>query len=87
MTAKTTLRKEQDVQAAREVAPIANWVKPSRSQISLPTDFKPTFERIYELEHQLQAERAEKEALQKQLSSTIRRMDQLKDRLASRGQA
>jgi hypothetical protein len=81
MNTQRTLQTERAVKAAREVAPISNWVKPSKKEITLPTPIRPTFERIGELEILLEAERQEKFILQNQLARAIARIDQLRDKL------
>lgn len=81
MDTQRTLRTERAVQAARKVAPISNWVKPSNADINLPTPLRPTFHRIQELEIQLQAEKNEKFVLQNQLAAAIRRIEQLREKL------
>lgn len=81
MNTQRTLRTERAVKAARQVAPVSNWVKPSKAEISLPTPMKPTFETINRLERELQAEKAEKLVLQNQLAAIVKRNETLTQRI------
>lgn len=83
MTMSQTRRKEQHIKAAREIAPISNWVKPSRSPVTLPTPFKPTFEEIEALRRQLSQEKAQKFQLEKQLASATKIIASLRSKLAA----
>lgn len=83
MTKSQTRLKEQHVKAAREVAPIANWVKPSKTPVTLPTPFKPTFEEIERLKSELERANSEKFQLEKQLASANRIITGLRTQLVS----
>lgn len=80
---KMQRKRELAVAAARKVAPIANWVKPSKAPITLPEIGVSPHQRIAELEAELARERAEKFQIQNAVSSLSRRLNQAHERISA----
>lgn len=74
-------RREIAVAAARQVAPIANWVKPSRVPVTLPELGLSPYQRNADLEALLAQERAEKFQLQNLVASLSKRLDRAMDKI------
>lgn len=68
------LRREKDVAAARQIAPISNWVKPSRAPVTLANFGDNPNLRIAQLEAQLAQEQREKMQLQRLNASLADRL-------------